>query len=146
MAPNASKVLGADQLASAIVNRRNTAKMTVAGVAGVVVGSAILGKMDVDKAETPSIGQVALLVLTENDIALVNMRQGFPGLRMTGKIAARVPHSSVASIELGKGTLASPLTIVLTDGATWILEVRRGETKRAKKLIAFLDELRAPES
>ena len=144
MGLDASKALGAEQLGSAIVNPRNTAKMTASGAVGVIAGSAMLKNMKVDKAGTPDIGRVALLALTEDDIALVKVRQGLTGFKVTDEVVARVPHSSIASIELGKSTLgAPPLTITLTGGTTWNLEVAKVDTKRARRLIEFLDELRA---
>jgi hypothetical protein len=144
MALDASKVLGAAQIIGAIVNPRNTARMTLGGSLGVVAGTAMLRNMTVDKADTPDIGRVGLLALTEDDIALVKVRQGFPGFKVTDQVVARVPHSSIASAELGKSTmLAPPLTITLTDGTTWNLEVLKVDTKRAKKLLELLDELRA---
>ena len=144
MALDASKVLGADQIVGAIVNPRNTAKMAISGAAGVIAGSAMLKNMKVDRAGTPDIGRVALLALTEDDLALVKVRQGLTGFKVTDQVVARVPHSSIASTELGKSTLgAPPLTITLTDGTTWNLEVAKIDTKRAKMLIELLDELRA---
>ncbi|HEY2507072.1 MAG TPA: hypothetical protein VGI58_11185 [Streptosporangiaceae bacterium] len=100
--------------------------------------------MDFNKADTPNIGRVGLLALTENDLALVRVRQGFPGFKVARDVVARVPHSSIASAELGKSTLlAPPLTITLTDGTMWNLEVLKVDTKRARKLLELLDELRA---
>jgi hypothetical protein len=146
MALDASKVLGAAQIVGAIVNPRNTATTTVSGHLG-IAGAAMLRNMDVDKAGTPDIGRVALLALTEDDLALVKVRQGLTGFRVTDKVVARVPHSSIASTELGKSTLgAPPLTIVLTDGTSWKLEVAKIGTKRARRLIELLDELRAPDA
>lgn len=146
MALDASKALGAAQIIGAIIAPRNTARMTVSGSVGVIAGTAMLRNMNVDKADTPDIGRVGLLALTEDDIALVKVRQGFPGFKVTDEVVARVPHSSIASAELGKSTLASPLTITLTDGTTWNLEVLKAHTKRAKVLLELLDELRASDA
>jgi hypothetical protein len=146
MALDASKVLGAAQIIGVVVNPRNTARMTVSGAVG-VAGSAMLRNMDADKADTPNIGRSALLALTEDEVALVKMREGPPGFKLTKKVVARVPYSSIASTELGKGTLgsigAAPLTITFTDGTTWKLEVIKAATKRAKALVEVLEELRA---
>jgi hypothetical protein len=122
MALDASKVLGAEQIVGAIVSPRNTGK----------------------KAGGPGTGRVALLALTENDLALVKVRRVLTGYRVTDEVVARVPLPFIASAELGKSILgAPPLTITLTDGTTWNLDVAKVDTKRARVLLEMLDELQA---
>lgn len=147
MANDASKVLGATQIIGVVVHPRGSARMTLSmagGVLGPAMAAGLTAKTGVGKAQTPNFGDAAMLVVTDDDIALVKMRQGLTGFKLTDKVVTRLPNSSVASAELGKGGIvASPLTITLTDGTAWILEVARVEVERAKLLVELLDELRA---
>jgi hypothetical protein len=143
MANDASKVLGTTQIIGVVVHPRNTARTALGGALGGIAGAVIAAKTQVAKAQTPNFGGAALLAVTDDDIALVRMRQGLTGFKLTDKVVTRLPHSSVASAELGKGALASPLTITMTDGAAWILEVAMVEVRRAKLLVDLLNEIRA---
>jgi hypothetical protein len=71
---------------------------------------------------------------------LVKGKQGLLGLKMTDDVVARVPRSDVASVELGSGKVAIPLTITLGDGGLWELEVARAQKRAAERLVTELGD------
>jgi hypothetical protein len=58
------------------------------------------------------------------------------GLKLTGDVVAKVPRNEVASIELGEGKIAAPLTIAFAGGGQWDLEVARAHRRAAERVIA----------
>jgi hypothetical protein len=143
---DASNALGAAQVAGAWVNRRGKAKRGMSTVAGAeiggVVGSVVgagLGKGSPQPtAETPEFGAFAYLAVSAEELALVKGKQGLVGLKMTGDVVARVSRSDVASIDLGEGKIAAPLTISFSDGSQWDLEVARAHKGSAERVVAEL--------
>src|ERR1041385_2941998 len=125
--------LGAPQVAGAWVNRRGKAKRTmstvsgaeIGGVVGSVVGAGLGKGSPQPTAETPQFGAFAYLAVGADEVALVKGKQGLVGLKMTGDVVARAPRSEVASVELGQGKVAFPLTVTFTNGSQWDLEVAR---------------------
>ena len=68
------------------------------------------------ESQTPQFGRLAWLALTSHELALVELKQdGLVGLRLQDVIE-RIPHSDVASAELGGGhtMFSPPLTITLS--------------------------------
>ena len=57
---------------------------------------------------------------------------------MTNDVVTRVPKGDVVSADLGKGPIASALSITPADGAQWGLEVARASKGAAEKVIAEL--------
>lgn len=90
-------------------------------VAGMMVGWMRQFRKQAVPAQTPDFGgQHALLAVTDQELALVSMRQ-LPTLR-PDRVIARVPRSSVKSAEVGKGN-DRPLTITFTDRTIWQFEI-----------------------
>jgi hypothetical protein len=144
--PDASGALGAPQVAGAWVNRRGKAKRGMSTVAGAeiggVVGSVVgagLGKGSPQPAaETPEFGAFAYLAVSAEELALVKGKQGLVGLKMTDDVVARAPRGDLASVDLGQGKVAFPLTITFTSGSQWDLEVARAHRGAAEGLVAEL--------
>jgi hypothetical protein len=148
MAPDASDALGAQQIAGTWVNPRGMAKKFVAQVAGSEFGGAA-GRMAVRRATgdpnaglvgSPDFGRDAYVAVSEREVVLVKTKQGLMKLKLTDEAIAREPRSEVASVELGDGKIACPLTISFSDGARWELDVPRAGKKAAKGVVAALTD------
>ena len=144
---DASKALGAPEIAGAWIERKGFAKKEmnaiasaeIGGMLGAAVGTGLSGKATPKPtAETPSFGAYAYLALSANDLVLVKAKQGLTGLKLTDDVIASVPRSAVASVELGQGKVSSPFTITFSDGGTWELEVARARRRGAERVIAEL--------
>jgi hypothetical protein len=144
---DASGALGAPQVAGAWVNRRGKAKRTMSTVAGAEIGGAVGAAVSAGisgkgspqpTAETPAFGAFGYLAVSANELVVVKGKQGLTKLKMTDEIVARVPRSDLASVELGEGKLAAPLTVTFTDGGQWDLEVARAHRGAAEQVVAEL--------
>lgn len=144
---DASTALGAPQVAGAWVNRLGRAKRAmstisgaeIGGIVGSAVASGILAKGSPQPApDTPAFGAFGYLAVSASDLVLVKGKQGLLGLKMTDDVVGRSPRSEVASIELGDGKLAAPLTITFTTGVQWELEVARANRGAARKVVDAL--------
>jgi len=91
------------------------------------------------ESRTPDFGRLAWLAITERDLALIELKQdGLVGLRLDNVIE-RVARSDVASAELGRAGIYSPLfTLGFTDCNTWRLEVPLPSKKHAKQVVRAL--------
>jgi hypothetical protein len=158
MAHDASEILGSAQVAGVKVNPFGFGKATAgrsggagagAGAAGLVaVGilnamgmkSAKKAKEAAAESQTPDFGRLAYLAVTEQELALVELKQnGAVGLRLENVIE-RVPRSAVSSATLGRaGLFSPPLTLSFTDGNTWRLEVPLPSRKNAKQVVRSLE-------
>lgn len=85
---------------------------------------------DTSPAETPQFGQIAWLVVTKDELALVRRRKTRTG--MTFHAYARVPMAELQTFDLGHARMIWPLTITLRDGDTWRMEIPRFSKKRAR--------------
>jgi hypothetical protein len=130
---DASSALGAPEVAGAWVNPTGKARRTVDAVAFGQYGAS--GERT---AETPTFGGFGYLALSATELALVKGKQGLVGLKLTGDVVAKVPRTEVASIELGDGKIAAPLTIAFAAGGQWDLEVARAHRRAAERVIAEL--------
>lgn len=65
-------------------------------------------------------------------------KQGLVGMKLTDQVIARTPRSGIASMELGEGKVAAPLTIVFNDGTRWDLEAARARYGAVQRVIAEL--------
>jgi hypothetical protein len=157
MAHDASQILGAPQLAGVKVNPFGFGKATAgrAGGAGAGAGAAglvavgILNAMGMKSARNaeaaaaessaPDFGRLAYLAVTEDELALVALKQnGAVGLRLEGVIE-RVPRARVTSATLGRaGLFSPPLTLTFVDGSSWRLEVPLPSRKDAKQVVHTL--------
>jgi hypothetical protein len=115
---------------------RTVAAAEIGGGVGAAVGA---GKGSPQPTpETPDFGAFAYVAVSATDLVLVKAKQGLTGLKMTDEVVGRVPRSDVVSIDLGPGTLASPLTITLSNGDQWALEVARANRGKAEQVVAEL--------
>jgi hypothetical protein len=147
MALDASQILGSPQLAGVKVNSRGAARSKVAGSAGIGVGGILGGAISATAgtraerrqaqvaSETPNFGRVAYLAVTEYELALIKLK-GLVTFTLD-EVITRIPRSDVASAELGGG-LAASLTIKLSNGDSWQLEVPRPSKKHAQAVVHAL--------
>jgi hypothetical protein len=88
--------------------------------------------------ETPNFGGFGYLAVSTSDLVIVRGKQGLIGLKMTDDVVVKVPRTDIASIELGDGKITQPLTITLTGGGQWDLEVARAMRRGAERVVAEL--------
>jgi hypothetical protein len=89
--------------------------------------------------QTPQFGQVASLVVTKDELALVRRRKSRNG--MASEAITWVPLAQVRAFDLGRARLVSPLTITFGDGGTWRLEKQPFRKKRARAAAAVVSGL-----
>jgi hypothetical protein len=94
---------------------------------------------DPDPAQTPHFGQIAWLVVTKDELALVRRHKNRSGV--TFEAHARVPLGEVRTFELDHARMVWPLTVTLRDGSTWRLEIPRFSKKRARAVAAAVSGL-----
>ncbi|HEX4034777.1 MAG TPA: hypothetical protein VHX66_10065 [Solirubrobacteraceae bacterium] len=158
MAHDASEILGAPQVAGVKVNPLGLGKAIAgrsggAGAGGGAAGLVAIGilnaigmksakkaKEAAADSSAPDFGRLAFLAVTDDELALVELKQnGAVGLRLEGVIE-RVPLNRVRSATLGRAGLYSPpLTVEFTDGSTWRLEVPLPSKKQAKQVVSALE-------
>lgn len=125
MAHDASQLLGAQQLAGALVNRRghgwqHAARQT--GLAEVAIGYVAGQRASRYTTQTPQFSRTAFVAVTDHEITLIKYGPGGRNGK-AGEVLARVPRSEVASAAVSRGVLRTNLTISFTDGGSWALEV-----------------------
>ncbi|HUJ35068.1 MAG TPA: hypothetical protein VLW51_07655 [Solirubrobacteraceae bacterium] len=146
MGDDASRALGAPELAGTLVNPKGMTKKVTASVAGGQIGGAvgsaaatmIAGRTSGDAADLPSFGRVGYLAVSEDEVALVKTKTGALKMKITDEILARVPRSEVASVELDQGLLLSHLKIAFSNGVAWRFDVPKQAKKTAQKLTRAL--------
>ncbi len=89
---------------------------------------------DTSRAQTPKFGQIAWLVVTKDELALVKRTKTRSGV--TFHAYARVPMAELQTFDLRHARMIWPLTITLRDGDTWRLEIPRFSKKRARAAAA----------
>jgi hypothetical protein len=151
MAIDASAALGSPQLAGVKVNPRGLGKATGAQASGASVGGAVGAAISTvrgqraerERAEyasassTPDFGRLAYLAVTGSEVALITLKSGLVTVKLD-KVVARRPRGDVGSAVLGKGLSTAPLTITLTGGETWELEVPGPSKKHAQGVVEIL--------
>jgi hypothetical protein len=151
MALDASEILGSPQLAGVKVNPRGMGKAAGAqyggmygGVAGAAAGAARSMKANEQKiafrenSETPTFGRLAYLVVTADEVALVELKSKIVTVYLN-QVIARVPRGEVESVDLSGGGMNScPLTVTFTGGDVWELEVPKPSKKYAKQVVEQL--------
>ena len=146
---DASKVLGATQLAGVKVNPRGGAEggNVAAGVAfgGMYAGPGLAelanklvhGNPDgLGAAQTPDF-RTAWLCVTDSELALVTLVAGVARMKLKDVIA-RTPRERVTSAAVGDELLPS-ITIAFSDNTHWRLETPRPGKRHAEQLVALLD-------
>jgi hypothetical protein len=148
MALDVSQELGSPQLAGMPVcprgqawrqaSRQNYSLLAV--LVAPLAARIVFGRRpDAAPAQTPQFGQVAWLVVTKDELALVRRRKGRNGV--TFEAISRVPLAEVRAFDLGRGRLVSPLTITFGDGGTWRLETQPYRKWRATAAAAVVSGL-----
>jgi hypothetical protein len=114
------------------------------GVIGAGIGAAKAMKAGQEKAriaaesETPKFGRLAYLVVTADELALIEVKSKVVTAYLD-EVIARLPRSEVAAVELdGGGLYALPLTIAFNSGDSWALEVPKPSKKHAKEVVQAL--------
>lgn len=139
MADDASRALGAPEVAGTFVNPKGlTKKMTASaagselgGAIGSVAASLIADRTSAAATEIPSFGRVGYLALSDSELALVKTKTGAFKMKISNEILARVPRGDVASVELDQGRLLSHLQIAFSNGVTWRFDVPKQARKTA---------------
>jgi len=126
MAHDASQLLGAQQVAGALVNRRGHgwqhAARATGGLAGVAMGYAAGQRSSRYTTQTPQFSRTAFVAVTDREVALIKYGPGSNNGK-AGEVLARVPRSEVASAVVSRGALRTNLTIGFTNGGSWAFEV-----------------------
>jgi hypothetical protein len=120
MARDASQLLGAQQLAGAVVMPRGYA---LKHVASSYVGPAANKIVREYPSETPRFPRSAFLAVTDREVALIRLGRGGWKNGGPGEVLARAPRGDVASARMSPGVLRTNLTISFTDGGRWEFEV-----------------------
>jgi hypothetical protein len=146
MADDASRALGAPEIAGTFVNPKGLTKKVTASATGSEVGGAIgnvaanliAGRSSATTADMPSFGRVGYLAVSEDELALVKTRTGAFKMKISDEILARAPRSDVAFVELDQGKLLSHLKITFSDGVTWQFDVPKQSKKTAQAVTRAL--------
>jgi hypothetical protein len=145
MAFDASELLGAPQVAGVKVtpigSARQRARVAGAGVGMIpaeIAGKLLFGKKSktLKGNQTPSIGRLGFLAVTETELALMNTKtHGLTGA--LNQVVARVPQSNVASAEIS-GAMIGKLVINFKDGTQWAFETPPQNKKDARALVELV--------
>lgn len=147
MEKKAAALLGDDVEAGSIVSTTGTVKSIMKGsisgsvggiVGGAIGGAAVEALTDRGRPALDFEGHQGLMYLAigRTKVALFTIKQGMLG-SSPQKLLVSLPRESVASVELGSGSLSSPVTVTLTDGSRVAMEVtrlNRGKVERIAKL------------
>ena len=105
-----------------------------AGLAGMLAHDAVAAKSRPD-APGGFTGGYIVMALTADSVAFLTMKRGL--LRNSvGELLDRVDRAEVSALTFGSGLTTVPLTVSLTDGTVWELEVPRANKRSAEKLVA----------
>jgi hypothetical protein len=146
MAADASRALGAPEIAGTFVNPKGLTKKMTASVAGAQVGGAvgsiaanvITGRKSGGAPEMPSFGRVGYVAISENEVALVKTKTGALKMKISEEVLARVARTEVASAELDQGMLLSHLKITFSNGVAWQFDVPKQGKKTAQGVVRAL--------
>ena len=147
MAVDVSQELGSPQLAATSVcprgaawrraSRQNFSPLAVV-LAPLVVKMMFGRRPSTDLAQTPKFDEIAWLVVTKDELALVGRRKGRNGTTFVP--FARVPLADVRTFDLDHARIVWPITITFRNGDAWRLETARYGKKRAKAVAAVVSE------
>ncbi|MFN0095703.1 MAG: hypothetical protein ACKVVT_13120 [Dehalococcoidia bacterium] len=140
MDDDAAKTLGKPVLATAVVSPKGQGRRIMAagalrqaaGLAGAMVGE----KLAKPRGNTPGgfTGGYMVMALTADDLAFFQMKRGLLK-NGAGELLETVPRAEVEAMEFGGGKLTTELTVQLTDGTSWALEVPRANKGGAEKIV-----------
>ncbi len=140
MADDASRALGAPEVAGTFVNPKGLTKKMTASAAGSEIGGAIgsvaanviSGRSSGFAADMPNFGRVGYLAASDSEVALVKTKTGAFKMKISDEVLAGAPRSAVASIDLDQGALLSHLKIVFTNGVAWEFDIPKQAKKSAQ--------------
>jgi hypothetical protein len=144
MAADASKALGAREIAGTLVNPKGLMKKSVARVAGREIAglagsvAAGLAARDAGVPDVPDFGRVGYLAVSDTDVALVKTKYGWK-MRPGEEVLARASRSDLASADLVEGKMVSHLQLHFTNGKVWEFDIPRTDKKTARAVVAALD-------
>jgi hypothetical protein len=146
MSAEATRALGAPEIAGALVNPQGMTKKMTAQVAGQVVGGAA-GRLAVGLrtggaydgvADVPDFGRVGYVTCSETEIALLKTKTGAFKMKVTDEVLARAPRSAITAVVLEKGRVLSRLRIGFAGDVAWEFDIPKGAYKGAERLAAAL--------
>jgi hypothetical protein len=146
MAGDASRALGASELAGVFVNPKGlTKKMTTAvaggvvgGVAGTLAAHAATGPLYQGAPDVPDFGRVGYVAVTDGEVALVKTDTGLMKMKISETVLVRAPRSEIAAAKLDKGLMLSHMQIEFRNGVVWDFDVPKVGKKGAEKVVRTL--------
>jgi len=143
MAGDASRALGAPELAGVLVNPKGlTKKMTTAvaggvvgGAAGTLAAHAATGPLYQGAPDVPDFGRVGYVAVTQNEVALVKTDTGMLRMKISDTVLARAPRSEITSAVLDKGRMLSHMKIAFQNGVVWEFDVPKVGKKDAERVV-----------
>ena len=146
MAEEASRALGAPEIAGAMVNPKGLTKKMTAKVAGHVVGGAAaaiavglkMGGPYDGVPDVPDFGRVGYVTCSDGEIALLKTKTGAFKMKVTDEVLARAPRAAIASVAFDKGKVLSHLRIGFVTGRLWEFDIPKAGAKSAARLAAAL--------
>lgn len=147
MASDASQVLGATELAGALVNPKGMAKKMTAATAGQVTGGAVgafaartaTGDAYEGSEDVPQFGRVGYLAATSDEIALVKTKTGALKMKISDEVLARISRSQILATDFDEGKMLSHLKITFQDGTIWEFDVPKASKNDARSLVSVLE-------
>jgi hypothetical protein len=146
MSDEASRALGAPEIAGALVNPKGMTKKMTAKVAGNVVGG-VAGAVAVGLRtggaydgvpDVPDFGRVGYVTCSEADIALLRTKTGALKMKVTEEVLARAPRTAITSVELDRGRVLSHLRIGFEGDVLWEFDIPKSALKGAERLATAL--------
>jgi hypothetical protein len=119
MGKDASRALGARELAGSIVNARTFVRKLTAGSMEPVAAAASEGA-----PELPHFGRVGYLAVTADEIVIVATKNAALWTRIGDRVLARARRSAITAVELDAGLL-SHLTIEFDNEVSWEFDIPR---------------------
>jgi hypothetical protein len=146
---DASKLLGSPQLAAAVVNPKGSAARLVKQAARMGQGAVRFGGYRPDGRDapdaritfdTPDFGRLGLLTVTAEELALIELKPGFPKMHLIEVIGrARRPQVTYAALDGDwEPPTAIPVTIGFADQNGWQLEISWPQRDRAHAIVDLL--------
>lgn len=143
----AAQMLGEPVFAGAVMQTAGTGGATmmgagsgaVGGALGQMAGQALAGKLGKPGTLPGSYKGLVYVAATDTRIAVFSVKRGL--LKNSVKeLLVTHPRAELAALEIGGGALVSGVTLSLTDGTTYALEVARALKGKAQKFKAALGQ------
>jgi hypothetical protein len=146
MAGDASRALGAPELAGTLVNPKGLTKRMTTAVAGGVVGGAAgtlaahmaTGSVYAGVPDVPNFGRVGYVAVSQDEVALVKTDTGMLKMKISDTVLVRAPRSEIASAVLDKGLMLSHMRIAFQSGVVWEFDVPKANKKSAETVVRAL--------